>query len=50
MFRVGAARTPGDPRTALHSAGFAPDPEPTMRTAVRAMADLVLSLLAPPAA
>jgi len=46
LFRVGAAPPGGT--GGLHSATFAPDATPTLRTAVRAMADLALAVLAPP--
>jgi hippurate hydrolase len=53
MFRLGsisrqkidAFAKAGNPLPGLHSARFAPDPEPTIRTGVRAMTVLALSLL-----
>jgi amidohydrolase len=46
--RVAAARATGAPLPELHSPQFVADSEPTLRTAVRTMADLTLTLLAPP--
>jgi hippurate hydrolase len=46
--RFDAAQKPGGaPLPALHSSGYAPDPAPTLRTGVTALARLALSLLAP---
>jgi hippurate hydrolase len=56
MFRLGsvprdkweAAQKGGDPLPSLHSSRYAPDPEPTLETGVRATTRLALSLLAKP--
>lgn len=57
LFRLGAVSTAalkrsqrkgGPPLPSLHSSKFAPDPEPTLRTGVRAMGNLALSLLRKP--
>jgi len=53
FFRIGAvnpalyekARNTGEQLPSLHSSRFAPDPEPTLRTALRAMCVAVLDLL-----
>jgi len=45
--RVAAAKAGGPPLPSLHTADFVADSEPTLRTGVRTMADVVLSLLAP---
>ncbi len=45
--RVAAARAAGTPLPSLHSAEFVAASEPTLETAVRTMADLTLTLLAP---
>jgi len=46
--RIEAAAAPGgEPLPSLHSARYAPLPEPTLHTGVRSMANLALSLLAP---
>lgn len=46
--RIEAAAEPGgEPLPSLHSARYAPLPEPTLRTGVRSLANLALSLLAP---
>jgi len=53
FFRVGAvnradytaAKASGQPLPSLHSSRFAPDPEPTLRTAIRAMCYAALELL-----
>ena len=46
--RIEAAAAPGgEPLPSLHSSRYAPLPEPTLRTGVRSMANLALSLLAP---
>ena len=46
--RIEAAEEPGgEPLPSLHSPRYAPLPEPTLRTGVRSMANLALSLLAP---
>lgn len=43
-----ASQVEGGPRLPpLHSSRYAPDPEPTVRTGVRSMASVALSLLAP---
>jgi hippurate hydrolase len=39
----------GDPLPPLHSSRYAPDAEPTLRTGLRSMSRLALSLLGPPA-
>lgn len=41
-------REGGEPLPSLHSSRFAPLPEPTLRTGVRATAHLVMSLMPPP--
>lgn len=41
------AQQSGDPLPSLHSSKFAPDPEPTIATGVKAMASIVLALLDP---
>jgi hippurate hydrolase len=46
--RVAAAKAAGEELPSLHSARFVADSEPTLATSVRAMADLVLALLAAP--
>ena len=57
LFRLGsvdkerwrASREPGGPPLpSVHSSRYAPDPEPTLRTGVRAMGNLALALLAAP--
>ena len=46
--RVRAAAEPGsEPLPSLHSARYAPDPEPTLRTGLRTLSNLALSLLEP---
>jgi len=45
--RVAAAKTGGPPLPSLHTADFVADAEPALRTGVRTMADIVLTLLAP---
>lgn len=45
--RLAAAAAANDELPGLHSARFVADSEPTLRTGVRAMADVVLALLAP---
>jgi len=40
----------GDPLPSLHSSRYAPDAEPTLRTGIRSMSRLALSLLGPPTA
>lgn len=46
--RVAAAEEPdGDPLPSLHSSRYAPLPEPTLRTGMRTLANLALSLLEP---
>jgi hippurate hydrolase len=40
----------GDLLPSLHSSRYAPDAEPTLRTGIRSMSRLALSLLGPPAA
>jgi hippurate hydrolase len=42
-----AARPDGEPLPSLHSSRFAPMPEPTLRTGMRTLANLALSLLEP---
>jgi len=46
--RVAEAAAGGEPLPSLHSSRFAPLPEPTLRTGVRTLAHLTLSLLAAP--
>jgi hippurate hydrolase len=57
LFRVGtsaphalkASRRPaGKPLPSLHSSRYAPLPEPSLRTAVRAMSNLALALMPRP--
>ena len=44
--RHAASKKPGgEPLPSLHSGRYAPDPEPTIRTGVRCMTALALSLL-----
>jgi hypothetical protein len=43
--RYQAAQEGGKPVPALHTAAFAVDPEPTLRTGVRGVAAIALSLL-----
>ncbi len=46
--RVAAAAEPGgEPLPSLHSARYAPLPEPTLRVGMRSLANLALSLLDP---
>ena len=46
--RVAVAEEPGgEPLPSLHSARYAPLPEPTLRTGMRTLAGLALSLLEP---
>jgi hippurate hydrolase len=40
----------GEPLPSLHSSRYAPDAEPTLRTGIRSMGRLALSLLGPPTA
>ena len=53
MFRLGTvsaahmAEAPQKPLPALHSALFAPEPEPSIRTGVRALTTAVTTLLPP---
>jgi hippurate hydrolase len=56
MFRLGAvdparwqaSQQGGEPLPSLHSSRFAPDPEPTLGTGIRATSRLALALLARP--
>jgi len=59
MFRVGtqprkrfeASQEPGaEPLPSVHASDFAPDADPTLETAIRAMSLLALDLLAVPEA
>jgi hypothetical protein len=44
--KFAASELPGaDPLPSLHSALYAPDPDPTIRTAITSMANLATSLL-----